>query len=218
MDHALHQNDLRELRRSNRRKDLINAGVIAALLMSLFINLRTLGMERTVVVPPNIQKTFWLTAETGSKEYLNQMAAFVAWLILDVDPSTVDWKKDLLLDFMDPDDHGAMKTKLELAAHRLKAMNASTSFLPQQLNVNEKDLSVVLHGRLRRQVNGEETSKETRGYLAQFSFAGGRIHLKEFKEFNDANANQLAAAHATGTAGADVANGTAGVAGAAQRQ
>lgn len=214
MDHALYQNDLRELRRSNRRKDLINAGAVLALLASLFINLRTLGMERTVVVPPNIQKTFWLTSETGSKEYLNEMAAFVAWLILDVDPSTVDWKKDLLLDFMDPDDHGAMKTKLELAAHRLKAMNASTSFLPQQLNVNDKTLSVVLHGRLRRQVNGEDTGKETKGYLAQFSFSGGRIHLKEFKEFSDVNANSLVSAHAADTAGT---SGTSGAPDAARQ-
>lgn len=207
MDNSLHQSDLGELRISNRRKDRINAGMLAALLIALLVILRTLGMERTVVVPPNIQKTFWLSAETGSKEYLDQMAAFVAWLILDVDPSTVDWKKDLLLDFMKPDDHGAMKTKLELAAKRLKAMNASTSFLPQQLAVNEKELSVVLRGRLRHQINGEDTRKETKAYLAQFSFAGGRIHLNEFKEFNNVNANQLAGPQGVGTTGAATAGG-----------
>ena len=187
MDNNLHQRDLRELRQSNRRKDLINGATVLALLLSLYVNVRTLGMERTVVVPPNIEKTFWVTAETGDKAYLNQMAAFVAWLILDVDPSTVDWKKDVLLDFMAPEDHGAMKTKLELAAHKLKAMNASTSFLPQQLVVDDKRLSVTLHGRLRRQVNGEETGKETKSYLAQFGFSGGRVHLQAFKEIQDAH-------------------------------
>lgn len=201
MDNDTYQKDLRELRLGNRRKDLINGATVVALLMSLGINLRSIGMERTVLVPPNIEKTFWVSAETGDKAYLNQMAAFVAWLILDVDPSTVDWKRDVLLDFMTPDDHGAMRTKLELAAHRLKAMNATTSFLPQQLVVDEKHLTVTLHGRLRRQVNGEETGKETKGYLAQFNFSGGRIHLQTFKEIDDAHVDGHSSAAASKPAG-----------------
>lgn len=182
MNNEQHQNDLRELRLRNRRKDGVAAALALGLLISVYTNFRTLGMQRTVIVPPTIEKTFWLSSQTGSKEYLNQMAAFVGWLILDVDPSTVDWKKDLLLDFMAPDDHGAMRAQLETGAERLKRMNASTSFLPQQLNVDAERLTVTLYGRLRRQVNGQETGREAKAYLVTFTFAGGRIHLHSFKE------------------------------------
>jgi conjugal transfer pilus assembly protein TraE len=77
-----------------------------------------------------------------------------------------------------------MKSRQEVEAERLKRINASTSFLPQQLVANEKDQTVAVRGRLRTQVNGQDTATDTKAYLAEFQFAGGRVHLKAFKEIS----------------------------------
>ena len=182
MDLAKLNGDLRELRQRNRALALTLAGVITGLLIALLIIVKLIGMERTIVVPPTINKTFWVTHDRVSKEYLEQMASFVAWLILDVTPATVDWKKDVLLNYAAPEQHGALKSRQEVEADRLKRINASTFFLPQQLVANDQDQTVAIRGRLRTQVNGQDTATDTKAYLAEFQYAGGRVHLKAFKE------------------------------------
>ena len=112
--------------------------------------------------------------------------------MLDVSPSTVDWKRNVLLNWVLPDQHAAMKTKMDLEADRLRSNNASTSFLIQQLTADEKEQSVVITGRLRRQINGADIGEpETRAYLAQFRYTGGRVHIQTFKEIRNAQNGQV---------------------------
>lgn len=181
--------DLKDLRRRNRA---LATGVVAlgfALVVSLLVILKIAGTERTVIVPPTIERSFWITSERASKDYLNQMAAYVAYLVLDVDPAVIDWKKDALLNWVAPGEHAAFKSRLDLEADRLKRINASTFFRPQQLVPNEERQSVTVRGRLRTMVNGQETSSDIKAYLVEFQYAGGRAQLKSFKEIaNDSPA------------------------------
>lgn len=182
MDFAKLDNDLKEMRKRNRSLGLTVSGLIFALLLCLVIILNLIGTERTIVVPPSIEKTFWVTKDRVSRAYLEQMGSFIAWLILDVSPASIDWKKDILLNYVAPEEHGAMKSRQEIESERLKRINASTSFLLQQLVPHEDNQTVVIRGRLRTQVNGQDTATETKAYLAEFRYAGGRMHLKAFKE------------------------------------
>ncbi len=88
MDFAQHQNDLRAQRRANR----VLSGIVGALsltvLLCLVVIVSIVGSDRTVIVPPNIDRTFWVTKEKASREYLEEMASYVAWLVLDVTPTT----------------------------------------------------------------------------------------------------------------------------------
>jgi len=182
MDFAKLDNDLKEMRKRNRGLSMTVGGLILGLLICLVIILNVVGMERTIVVPPTIDKSFWVTRDRVSRDYLEQMGSFVAWLILDVTPASIDWKKDILLNYVAPDQHGAMQSRQDIEAERLRRINASTFFLPQQLVPNEDKQTVAIRGRLRTQVNGQETATETKAYLAEFQYAGGRMHLKSFKE------------------------------------
>lgn len=202
MNNDKHGNDIKEMRKRIRGLGMTVAGLVFGHLIALVIILSLLGTERTIVVPPSIDKTFWVTKDRVSKEYLEQMGAFVAWLILDVAPASIDWKKDILLNYVTPDQHGAMKTRQELEAERLKKMNASTFFLPQQLVPNEEAQSVTVVGRLRTQVNGQDTYADTKVYLVEFKHTGGRVHLKTFKEIPNGQQVTAQAAASVGDAGA----------------
>ncbi|MCW5632025.1 MAG: type IV conjugative transfer system protein TraE [Rubrivivax sp.] len=182
MDFDRLSSDLKELRKRNRGLALALGGLVLGQLLSLVIILNLLGSVRTLVVPPSINKSFWVERDKASAEYLEQMGSFIAWLVLDVTPSSVDWKKDVLLGYVEPDHHGAFRARQEIEAARLKRINASTAFMPQQLVPSEDTQSVVVRGRLRTLVNAQETSNEAKTYLVEFSYAGGRMHLKTFKE------------------------------------
>jgi conjugal transfer pilus assembly protein TraE len=200
MDFDRHQNDLRALRKANRT---LGAGIALlgmCLLMSLGVIASLIGAERTVIVPPNIDKSFWVSKDKASREYLEQMAGYISWLMLDVTPTTVDWKRNVLLNWVAPEQHAAMKTKMDLEADRLRSNNASSSFLIQQLTADEKEQSVLVTGRLRRQINGTDVAEpDTHSYLAQFQYTGGRVHIQTFKEIANVQPGQVR----VGVAGSD---------------
>jgi len=75
-----HQEDMRTLRRDNRLKSLAILALAGGLALSLCVILTIVGTERIVFVPPNINKSFWVTKDKVSKDYLEDMGAFVAWL------------------------------------------------------------------------------------------------------------------------------------------
>ena len=185
MDYERHKNDLRVQVRSNRTLGALAVMQGITIFVLGFVVAAQLGTERTIVVPPSIERTFWVTKDKASREYLEQMAAYVSWLVLDVTPSTVDWKRNQLLEYVAPDDYAALKTQMDLEAERLRTNNATTSFLIQQLTADEKEQSVILAGRLRKQINGTDIAEPaTRFYRAQFKYAGGRVHIKSFKEYS----------------------------------
>ncbi|THF64942.1 type IV conjugative transfer system protein TraE [Pseudothauera nasutitermitis] len=182
MDFERLNTDRKELLRRNRGLGLAVGALAAGQILALVALLNVLGSERTVIVPPTIDKSFWVTRDKASGAYLEQMGSFIAWLVLDVSPGTIDWKKDILLTYVDPAQHGALKARQEVEAERLKRINAATAFAPEQLVPSEDGQNVVIRGRLRTLVNGFETSNDPKAYLVEFGYAGTRMHLRTFKE------------------------------------
>ncbi|MCL2590069.1 MAG: type IV conjugative transfer system protein TraE [Betaproteobacteria bacterium] len=182
MDFDRLNTERKDLIRRNRMLSLIACGLVISQILTLTALLSVIGSERTVLVPPSINKTFWVAGQRASGEYLEQMGAFISWLMLDVSPSSIDWKKEILLTYVEPDQHGQFKAKQEVEADRLKRINAATAFAPEQLVPSEDGQSVVIRGRLRTLVNGMETTNDPKAYLVEFSFGGSRMHLKTFKE------------------------------------
>ncbi|WP_256081022.1 type IV conjugative transfer system protein TraE [Massilia sp. YIM B04103] len=185
MDHVRFQDDVRAMKDRIRGQRLAIGALTACLFVALLTVYQTLGTQRIVVSPPTVEKPFWVAGARVSNAYLEQMGGYIAWLILDVTSATIQWKKDALLSFVEPDATGTLKIRQEVEAERLKKLNASTYFLLQQLEPDEDKQSVILSGRLRTYINGQETSVTPKRYLAQFSYRGGRNHLKAFKELEN---------------------------------
>ena len=187
MDFERLNGDIKEMRRRNRSLGLTVGALAIGHVVALIVILNLIGTVRTVIVPPSIDKSFWVSRDKASSEYLEQMGSFIAWLVLDVTPSSIDWKKGVLLGYVEPGQYGALKTRQEVEAERLKRINASTLFMPQQLVPSEDAQTVVVRGRLRTLVNGFEAANDLKAYLVEFSFNGARMHLKTFKELPNAN-------------------------------
>jgi conjugal transfer pilus assembly protein TraE len=209
MDFNKHQQDTRQLRQSNRTLGFAVAVLGLCQMLSLFAISSLIGNERTVLVPPSIDRTFWVSRDQVSREYLEEMASYISFLVLNVSPGDVDWKRRLYLNYAAPDVHADLKAKGEVEADRLRQNNASTSFLIQQLSASERDQSVVLTGLLRRQVaNIQVGEPEPRSYQVDFKYAGGRVSVKAFRDITE----QLRLAKMGGAAAnSAVAGATAGV-------
>jgi len=175
----------------------------ACLLSSLVLMFNLVGRDRVIVTPPSIDKTFWVSKDRVSSSYLEQMGSFIAYLTLDVSPQSIDWKKTMLLQYVSPDVYGALQTRQDLEADRLRRLNATTQFSVAQLLPNEEAMNVTLKGRLATFINGARTSDIDKEYVAEFEFKGNRVQIRNFKEIGNGESATKASAASAGVGAAD---------------
>ena len=195
--------DLKVLLATVRQQRLAILGLVACVGLALVIMFNAVGRERIVLTPPAIEKSFWVARDKVSASYLEQMGSFMAYLTLDVSPSSVEWKKGMLLQYVAPDVYGALQTRQDLEADRLERLNATTQFSVAQLVPNEDTLSVHLKGRLTTFINGTRTSDVEKEYVVGFDYTGNRIQLKRFEELNDGTRKTAADSVAAGSTDRD---------------
>ena len=169
-----------------RRASLLLAGLLVSSMLSTLVLALLLaslaGRERVVVVPPTVQKTFWVEAERASPEYLEQMAYFLAQLVLNVTPQSAEAQSRILLNYAAPSAYGELRTAMAANAERVKRDGSSTVFSPQDLIVDEARQRVGLRGLLTTFISDRRVSEVAKGYVIELQFAAGRIVLKTFRE------------------------------------
>lgn len=182
MKREAYEADVQMLIRQNRFLWLTLGGIVTALVLALLVAWAGMGATRTVVTPPKIEKSFWITDNTASGEYIDQMAQWVSYLTLDVTPDNVQYKSDLLLKLAHPDYHGALQQKLRVNAEKIRRDNAATSFDIRTVRAAPDALAAVLTGQLKVLINGTPVKNEIRHYLARFDLDGGKAQLIQFKQ------------------------------------
>ena len=83
MDFERLNGDIKEMRRRNRSLGLTVGALAIGHVVALIVILNLIGTVRTVIVPPSIDKSFWVSRDKASSEYLEQMGSFIAWLVLE---------------------------------------------------------------------------------------------------------------------------------------
>jgi conjugal transfer pilus assembly protein TraE len=174
--------DLKQLRSTVAIQRYSIFGLVGAVVISLLVVYNLTGRQQIVLVPPVIEKTFWVSHDAVSASYLEQMAAFVSYLLLDVAPASIEWKANLLKQYVLEPKQGEYETRQKLEADRLKSLNASTQFAISGLVASERDMTVMVNGHLSTYINGSRTSEESKSFLAKFVYTQGRIHLNKFEE------------------------------------
>jgi conjugal transfer pilus assembly protein TraE len=182
MKREAYEADVQMLIRQNRFLWLTLGVIVTALVLALLVAWVGMGAIRTVVTPPKIEKSFWITDNTASGEYIDQMAQWVSYLTLDVTPDNVQYKSDLLLKLAHPDYHGALQQKLRVNAEKIRRDNAATSFDIRTVRAAPDALAAVLTGQLKVLINGTPVKNEIRHYLARFDLDGGKAQLIQFKQ------------------------------------
>ena len=195
--------DLKLMRSTVRLQGAALALMGVCLLSSLVLMFNMVGRDRVIVTPPSIDKTFWVSKDRVSSSYLEQMGSFIAYLTLDVSPQSIDWKKTMLLQYVSPDVYGALQTRQDLEADRLRRLNATTQFSVAQLLPNEEAMNVTLKGRLATFINGARTSDIDKEYVAEFEFKGNRVQIRNFKEIGNGESATKASAANAGVGAAD---------------
>ncbi|MDR9065306.1 type IV conjugative transfer system protein TraE [Burkholderia multivorans] len=166
---------------------LLVAGLTVVVLIEAGAMLRLAGAEKTVLVPPEINRSFWVSWNAVSKEYLEEMAYWYAGLALNITPAVSDYQNSLFLKYAAPSEYGRLQAEMGARAEFLKKNNTATQFSVRNVTTDEKDLKVALSGTLVTWTSDKKAGERNATYLVGFKFMNGRLYVSDFKETSDQN-------------------------------
>lgn len=165
------------LRQRNRMMVLGSVLVLSNLFLALTV---FFSSERIVITPPCLSKGFWVDSRQVSPEYLEEMALFFARQILDVSPASASYQRDVVLRYVAPSFHNALKKRLLEEERRAREEQLSTSFKPVQIKVDVKRLETFLTGDLISYVGGKNAGQVRETYIIQFQYQQGHLLITQF--------------------------------------
>lgn len=126
---------------------MLVAGLVLAIMIGAGVVLRLIGAEKTVVTPPEIRRSFWVSGNAVSKEYLEEMAYWYAGLALNITPTVADYQNSLFLKYAAPSESGRLQAEMGARAEFLKKNNTSTLFSVRNVTPDERNQRVALSGK-----------------------------------------------------------------------
>lgn len=136
---------------------------------------------RTIVVPPTINKSFWVESDFVAPEYLEEMSLFLTHLILDISPGSAKRQRDVALRYVTPKFYNVLKKRLEREEEFLRKEQISLSFKPTQILVDSKKMQVEITGVMNHYVASERIKNMEETYYLTFVYKGSKLHLDSFK-------------------------------------
>lgn len=194
------ENLLKEMATRTGASRVILLLLACSIITNMFLAVK-IATDKTIVqthlVPPEIRRTLTLSNIELSREYLEEMAPYHAYLLLNATPQTVEYNNTQLLKTTAAEYRGALEKELAINAKWIKKNNVSTYYSAVRASGDPNDNTVKLSGRFEVQASGKIIETRTRDLVLSYRNQGGRIELISIKESsnpNQANAPQAAAA------------------------
>ena len=149
------------------------AGCMALAVVANFLLVAKLSSttERIVMVP-GITKDLVVEGSIVSQSYLEETALLFASALLDLTADTIRPKKNIILK------HASTRSKEE----EHKKFGLATFFAAKQMQVDTKNLQVVIDGLLTSTFGKRGFEQNNVKYLLSFDYVGGHLKLKEFTQ------------------------------------
>jgi len=179
-------NLIRDIESRTGMGKIMQAILCIALLTNVLLAAVLLTMDRTVrtlFVPPEITKSFWVDGRKLSPEYLEQMGDWVVYNFATVTPSSVDFKASQILKYVHPSVHGDLAIRFKAGSMRLKHENMSRFFFPKDIRISETAQAVAFIGAQESWIADKRLPGDAiKAYLVVFDWDGSKATIKELRE------------------------------------
>lgn len=138
--------------------------------------------DRTIFVPPVLDKPFSIHGSSYSASYYEQMGLFLANLLLSKTAETANQQHELLFKYVDPELLGVFKRDLLDEAETLKKDAAGYVFYPTETKVNLGNHSVLIKGERHTFVGAQRIDVSKEAYRLVFTQRGHLIYLRFFQK------------------------------------
>jgi len=137
--------------------------------------------HRETLIPPTINKTFWIEDEKVSPEYLEQMGSFLMQLALNRTPTNAVYQVDELLKYVAPNSYPELRRQLQSDAVRQKEDNITMVFFPRHVTVDSDKQAVLFEGVTKKWIGDKIVGDDLKKYIIKFGFKG-RVFLEDISD------------------------------------
>lgn len=165
---------------------VLAGGALIICLLQTFTILILMGREKIVIVPPSIEKSFWVSAQNVSPEYLSEMTMFFTSLRLNMTPDNSGIQRETLLRYTDSAYYNTLNSALVKEADRLNEQHINLAFYTANIKVDAKRLEAIIEGDLKANVGDAALPTKRVKYLVGYRYDAGRLLIKSFEEVKNA--------------------------------
>ena len=134
--------------------------------------------ERIILVPLGLDTKVWVERTRMSPEFLESMAVNFALLAGNLAPNNARYNVKQLLDYINPDRRGDVKTELMGQALYIEKTSLQQSFFPSSVKV-ERNSEAVVEGKIIRYVGSKKISSERALFRMKFVVKNYRLYLDD---------------------------------------
>jgi conjugal transfer pilus assembly protein TraE len=133
--------------------------------------------QKVIVLPPKVDKEFWVSGNTFSSEYLEQVAFYLSDRLLTISPTTVKASFDSVIGFVEASSVRKLRESLDEQANTIIREKVYQVFYPAQFAVDTSKRIITVRGQLKR-FSGNVYQYEAESAI-QFSFyvREGRLYI-----------------------------------------
>jgi len=135
--------------------------------------------EKTIVVPPVLDKPFTVQGNNLSPEYVEQMARFFSGLLLTYQKQTAKSQFDIVLHYFEPAAYNNMKARFAVDNDRISRNDLSSVFYLMSIHISQN--TALFSGELRGSIGSHVVSIRQKTYELKFSY-DGNLHILGFNE------------------------------------
>jgi type IV conjugative transfer system protein TraE len=107
---------------------------ITLLVLSVVVLLLARANTIVHVAPPDFRRAYWVGPTSASKEYVEQMAAFLITNAMTMSPDSAEYTVHAFLRFLTPEARGKLQTGLEGDAAWIKSNSIAQAFYPSAID------------------------------------------------------------------------------------
>ncbi len=170
-----------------RQRNVFMLLSVISMCACLVIGLKVLTSQERVILVPGLSQEVWTSKNGVSASYLEETASMYLPLLLDLDYTSIDWKKERLLSHVSQSDEAYIKLLADYFARtkeKYKQFSLSTHFAVKKLETNPKKLTVRAYGQLISRFGERGYENIPAVYALSFEWIGGKLLLQEFVKLN----------------------------------
>ncbi len=136
------------------------------------------------LVPPGINKSFWVGGDQFDRSHLEEMGLYVTLMMRNVTPKSAKFQGQQLLKIVSPTEYAALSNAIQMNAALIERLNVSTSFMANSFSYDAKFPNrIAMTGVLQTHYSDKTISSTSQVYMVEFQrSASGRMELKDFRE------------------------------------
>ena len=180
----IHKQNISLTRQRNFFAGCMGLAIITGFLLAGKISSTT---ERVIMVP-GITKDLSVEGNNVSVSYLEETSLLFASALLDLTKDTVVHKKNIILKHASTRSEDSLKSLQQYFADKEeehKKFQLSTFFAPKKIQVDAKNLQVVIDGLLTSTFGKRGFEQNNVKYLLSFDYVAGHLKLKEFAKLKE---------------------------------